>query len=89
VKPNRSIPSPVVIPVLIYPDVRDAVAWLGAAFGFVERLQIGPERGGGPLVVIGDPDSARERDESSVARELRPHARSNTALTVTRRTPKH
>ena len=40
-KPNRSIPSPVVIPVLTYPDVREAVAWLGAAFGFEERLQIG------------------------------------------------
>jgi uncharacterized glyoxalase superfamily protein PhnB len=41
VKPNRSIPSPTVIPVLIYPDVREAVAWLSAAFGFEERLQIG------------------------------------------------
>ena len=40
-KPNRSIPSAVVIPVLIYPDVREAVAWLTDAFGFVERLQIG------------------------------------------------
>ena len=29
------------IPVLVYPDVREAVAWLSAAFGFVERLQIG------------------------------------------------
>jgi uncharacterized glyoxalase superfamily protein PhnB len=41
VKSNRSIPSAVVIPVLVYPDVREAVAWLTAAFGFVERLQIG------------------------------------------------
>jgi uncharacterized glyoxalase superfamily protein PhnB len=41
VRPNRSIPSATVIPVLIYPDVREAVAWLGRAFGFVERLQIG------------------------------------------------
>jgi uncharacterized glyoxalase superfamily protein PhnB len=40
-KRNRSIPSAVVIPVLIYPDVREAVAWLSGAFGFVERLQIG------------------------------------------------
>ena len=38
VKPNRSIPSAVVIPVLIYPDVREAVAWLSTAFGFEERL---------------------------------------------------
>ena len=29
------------IPVLIYPDVRAAVEWLGAAFGFVERVRIG------------------------------------------------
>jgi uncharacterized glyoxalase superfamily protein PhnB len=41
VRRNRSIPSAVVIPVLIYPDVREAVAWLSAAYGFVERLQIG------------------------------------------------
>ena len=40
-KPNRSIPSPVVIPVLIYPDVREAVRWLSEAFGFEERLRIG------------------------------------------------
>jgi uncharacterized glyoxalase superfamily protein PhnB len=38
---NRSIPSAAVIPVLIYPDVQEAVAWLSAAFGFVERLRIG------------------------------------------------
>lgn len=35
------MPASTVIPVLIYPDVREAVAWLSAAFGFVERLQIG------------------------------------------------
>ena len=29
-KANRSIPSAQVIPVLIYPDVREAVAWLEA-----------------------------------------------------------
>src|SRR4029077_14077694 len=40
-KPNRSIPSSTVIPVLIYPDVRQAVEWLGAAFGLRERVQIG------------------------------------------------
>jgi uncharacterized glyoxalase superfamily protein PhnB len=44
VKSNRSIPAATVIPVLIYPDVREAVAWLGAAFGFVERVQIGENR---------------------------------------------
>jgi uncharacterized glyoxalase superfamily protein PhnB len=43
VKPNRSIPSATVIPVLIYPDVRAAVAWLSTAFGFAERVQIGED----------------------------------------------
>ena len=38
---NRSIPASTVIPVLVYPDVRAAVAWLSGAFGFVERVQIG------------------------------------------------
>jgi uncharacterized glyoxalase superfamily protein PhnB len=41
VKPNRSLPSATVVPVLIYPDVRAAVAWLEAAFGFAERVRIG------------------------------------------------
>ncbi|HTZ42424.1 MAG TPA: VOC family protein [Jatrophihabitans sp.] len=40
-RPNRSIPASTVIPVLSYPDVRGAVAWLVAAFGFVERVRIG------------------------------------------------
>lgn len=38
---NRSIPSATVIPVLVYPDVRAAVAWLTEAFGFAERVRIG------------------------------------------------
>ena len=38
---NRSAPPATVTPVLIYPDVRAAVAWLEAAFGFGERVQIG------------------------------------------------
>ena len=42
-KPNRSIPAATVVPVLIYPDVRAAVAWLGAAFGFRERVKIGED----------------------------------------------
>jgi uncharacterized glyoxalase superfamily protein PhnB len=59
VKPNRSIPSAVVIPVLIYPDVRAAVAWLSAAFGFAERVQIGEDHRsqlsvGDGAVIVGD-----------------------------------
>ncbi|MCX4878937.1 VOC family protein [Streptomyces sp. NBC_00847] len=58
-KPNRSIPSSTVIPVLIYPDVRAAVAWLGAAYGFEERVRIGEGHRaqlsfGDGAVIVGD-----------------------------------
>ena len=48
-----------VVPVLTYPDVRAAVAWLTGAFGFVERLQIGDDHrsqvhAGEGAVIIGD-----------------------------------
>ena len=61
---NRSIPSPTVIPVLIYPDVREAVAWLGSAFGFVERVQIGEDHRsqlqvGDGAVIVADVGSER------------------------------
>lgn len=38
---NRSAPPVTVTPVLVYPDVRAAVEWLAAAFGFEERVRIG------------------------------------------------
>ena len=58
-KPNRSIPPVTVIPVLVYPDVRAAVDWLGAAFGFAERVRIGEDHRsqlsvGDGAVIIGD-----------------------------------
>jgi uncharacterized glyoxalase superfamily protein PhnB len=58
-KPNRSIPAATVIPVLIYPDVRAAVEWLSAAFGFEERVQIGENHRsqmqvGDGAVILGD-----------------------------------
>jgi uncharacterized glyoxalase superfamily protein PhnB len=45
--------------VLIYPDVREAVSWLGEAFGFVERVRIGEDHRsqlsfGDGAVIIGD-----------------------------------
>jgi uncharacterized glyoxalase superfamily protein PhnB len=46
-----------VIPILIYPDVREAVDWLTQAYGFVERIQIGEDHrsqlsfGGGAVIV--------------------------------------
>jgi uncharacterized glyoxalase superfamily protein PhnB len=59
VKPNRSIPSATVVPVLIYPDVREAVDWLEAAFGFAERVRIGEAHRsqlsfGEGTVIVGD-----------------------------------
>jgi uncharacterized glyoxalase superfamily protein PhnB len=59
VKPNRSIPASDVIPVLVYPDVRDAVAWLTEAFGFLERVRIGENHRsqlsvGEGAVIVGD-----------------------------------
>lgn len=58
-KRNRSIPQATVIPVLIYPDVREAVHWLGGAFGFVERVRIGDNHRsqlsfGEGAVIVGD-----------------------------------
>ena len=59
-KPNRSVPEAAVIPELPYPDVREAVEWLGRAFGFEERLQIGDHRaqlvhqGGAVIAIRGD-----------------------------------
>jgi uncharacterized glyoxalase superfamily protein PhnB len=64
-KSNRSIPQSTVIPVLYYPDVRAAVAWLSAAFGFRERVQIGENHrsqmtvDGGGAVILGDIRSDR------------------------------
>jgi uncharacterized glyoxalase superfamily protein PhnB len=59
VNANRSIPTATVIPVLIYPDVREAVDWLSAAFGFAERLRIGENHRsqltyGEGAVIVGD-----------------------------------
>ena len=58
-KKNRSVPEATVIPVLIYPDVREAVAWLCQAFGFVERVRIGDNhrsqlRFGDGAVIVAD-----------------------------------
>jgi len=41
---NRSVPASSVIPILPYPDVREATEWLCRAFGFVERLRIADHR---------------------------------------------
>ena len=53
---NRSIPDARVIPVLLYPDPREAAEWLCRALGFTERLRIANHRvqltfGEGAIVV--------------------------------------
>jgi uncharacterized glyoxalase superfamily protein PhnB len=58
-KPNRSIPASPVIPVLIYPEVREAVDFLEGAFGFHERVRIGENHRsqlavGEGAVIVGD-----------------------------------
>jgi uncharacterized glyoxalase superfamily protein PhnB len=79
VKRNRSIPAAAVIPVLVYPDVRAAVAFLEAAFGFSERVQIGEDHRsqlsfGDGAVIVGDvrhdrrPPRAGEETHSVVVR---------------------
>jgi uncharacterized glyoxalase superfamily protein PhnB len=73
VQRNRSIPSVSVIPELVYPDVRKAVEFLEAAFGFEERLQIGEDHrsqlsfGDGALIVgdvRGERRPPREGEET-------------------------
>jgi uncharacterized glyoxalase superfamily protein PhnB len=56
--PNRSIPAATVIPVLSYPDVKQAATWLCDAFGFSVRLRIGTHRiqlnVGNASVILGE-----------------------------------
>jgi len=63
------MPASTVIPVLAYPSVPEAVAWLSAAFGFTLRLAIGDHRaqlnaGDGAIVITGgaEADAAGVRD---------------------------
>jgi hypothetical protein len=66
VKKNRSAPNTAVIPVLYYPDVREAVEWLTTALPFTERLRNSDNRrqlshGNGAIVVTkpgGNADAA-------------------------------
>ncbi|WP_433079617.1 VOC family protein [Dactylosporangium sp. CA-052675] len=67
-KANRSIPDAAVVPVLTYPDVRRAVAWLEAAFGFAERVRIGENhraqmRAGEGAIIVADDGSERRAPE--------------------------
>src|SRR5215210_7866774 len=94
-RPNRSIPSAAVIPVLVYPDVREAVEWLQIAFGFTERVRIGEDHrsqlsAGDGAVIVADvrgerrPPRRGEQTHAVVvrvddARAHRDHARAHGA----------
>jgi hypothetical protein len=61
---NRSIPASTVVPVLVYPDVRAAVAWRQEAFGFAERVRVGEDHRaqlavGDGAVIVADVGGAR------------------------------
>jgi uncharacterized glyoxalase superfamily protein PhnB len=66
VRSNRSVPPPTVVPVLVYPDVRAAVAWLAGAFGFTERTRIGEDHraqlavGPDGAVIVADTSGAQQ-----------------------------
>jgi len=67
-KKNRSMPDATVIPVLTYPDVRQAVAWLTEAFGFAERVRIGENhrsqlRFGDGALIVADVRGDRRRPQ--------------------------
>ena len=48
---NRTMPESTVLPVLVYPNVREAITWLSDAFGFVERWEA---KGHRAQLVVGD-----------------------------------
>jgi uncharacterized glyoxalase superfamily protein PhnB len=62
---NRSVPAALVVPVLVYPDVRAAVDWLVDVFGFIEHVWIGPNHRaqlgtpGGGAVIVADVSGER------------------------------
>jgi uncharacterized glyoxalase superfamily protein PhnB len=60
---NRSLRGPTVIPVLVYPDVRAAVAWLTDAFGFAERVRIGADHRS--QLTVGDDGAVIAADTTS------------------------
>jgi uncharacterized glyoxalase superfamily protein PhnB len=73
---NRSVPNSTVVPVLTYPDVRAAVAWLEDAFGFTERVQIGESHrsqlsvGDGAVIIADDGAERRPPDGDGVTHSV-------------------
>src|SRR5207247_10746879 len=87
---NRSMPSSTVIPVLVYPDVTDAVDWLCSTFGFTERLRIESHRSqltvrdGSIIVAAGPP---KPEIDSKKTKEGRGSHRGETSPSVMVRVP--
>jgi uncharacterized glyoxalase superfamily protein PhnB len=73
---NRSAPPVTVTPVLVYPDVRAAVAWLESAFGFEERVRIGDAHraqlrvGSDAAVVVADAGADRTAPSAGVVTHI-------------------
>lgn len=61
---NRSMPDDVLIPVLAYPDVPEAIAWLEKAFGFrrrwatEDRAQVAVGESAAITLIAGPPPSS-------------------------------
>ena len=61
-----------VIPVLVYPDVRAAVDWLTAAFGFAERTRIGESHraqmsiGADGAMIVADVAGSRQPPQTHI-----------------------
>ena len=69
---NRSVPPAPVIPVLVYPDVREAVAWLEAALGASERVRVGEGHRAqlsltGAAVIVAETGNTRVAPSGGVA----------------------
>jgi uncharacterized glyoxalase superfamily protein PhnB len=97
---NRSAPPASVTPVLTYPDVGEAVAWLSRVFGFVEHVRIGDHRaqlgfGDGALIVADDSHGRESPHDSGITHSVlvrvddvdRHHAAAQSAGAVTVTSP--
>ena len=73
---NRSAPPATVTPVLVYPDVRAAVAFLENAFGFRERVRIGEDHraqmqvGADGAIVVADVRGAQVAPSGDVVTQV-------------------
>lgn len=76
-KKNRSAPNTAVIPVLYYPDAREAVEWLTTALPFAERLRNSDTRcqlsHGNGAIVVTEP-GAHDNDALSTQQSPAAHS---------------